>query len=99
MTPYQALISERQRIDTEIAAFRPAAIAEVRELMDKYGITVQHLGGAAAPAPAGKPKPGRPHVPIKYRDAAGHTWTGRGIQPLWLKAAVINGASLEQFAV
>lgn len=95
MTPYQALLAERQRIDADLATMRPAAVAEVRALMGTFGVTVADLGGASA----GKPKPGRPPVPTKYRDAAGNTWSGRGIKPVWLSTAIAQGATIEQFAV
>ena len=36
----------------------------------------------------------------KYRNqATGETWSGRGLQPKWLKAAIAGGASLNDFAV
>jgi DNA-binding protein H-NS len=38
-------------------------------------------------------------VAIKYRDGAGNTWTGRGSQPRWLKAAIGAGQSVEQFLI
>jgi len=39
-------------------------------------------------------------VAAKYRNAAtGDAWTGRGLQPKWLKAALAAGAKLEDFAV
>jgi len=38
-------------------------------------------------------------VAVKYRDAEGNTWTGRGSQPRWLRTAVENGMSLEDFVV
>lgn len=37
---------------------------------------------------------------VKYRNAeTGETWTGRGLQPKWLKAALAAGAQLSDFAV
>lgn len=37
-------------------------------------------------------------MPIKYRDpATGMTWSGRGLQPKWLKVAIAGGARLEDF--
>ena len=36
---------------------------------------------------------------VKYRDANGNSWTGRGLQPKWLSAAVQAGKSKEDFAV
>jgi len=33
-----------------------------------------------------------------YRDQAGHTWTGMGPRPRWLKEALEAGQTLEQLA-
>lgn len=49
---------------------------------------------AAAAKPAVKQK-----VAAKYRDAAGNTWSGRGLQPRWLKAALADGKRIEDFAI
>lgn len=38
-------------------------------------------------------------APVKYRDAEGNAWTGRGSQPRWLRAAIEDGMSLEDLAV
>jgi DNA-binding protein H-NS len=39
-------------------------------------------------------------VAPKFRNAAtGETWTGRGLQPKWLKSAIAGGAKLEDFAI
>lgn len=37
--------------------------------------------------------------PVKYRDESGNTWSGRGLQPNWLKQALANGSTLESFRV
>ena len=57
-------------------------------------------GGAAGP---GRRKPsanaGRKVAP-KYRNpATGDTWTGRGLKPKWLVAALNSGRSLSEFAL
>jgi DNA-binding protein H-NS len=36
---------------------------------------------------------------VKYRDEAGHQWSGRGPKPGWLTAALDGGKTLEQLAV
>ena len=36
---------------------------------------------------------------IKYRDAHGNSWSGRGSQPRWLRFAIEDGASLSDFEV
>jgi ParB/RepB/Spo0J family partition protein len=47
-------------------------------------------------APRGK-KPEGANAP-KYRNAAtGETWSGRGLQPAWLKAAIAGGKTLSDF--
>jgi DNA-binding protein H-NS len=38
-------------------------------------------------------------VPVKYRDRAGNTWTGRGVHPVWLREKIKGGAKVEDFAV
>jgi DNA-binding protein H-NS len=39
-------------------------------------------------------------VAAKYRDAVtGNTWSGRGLKPNWLKAALDGGKTLADFAV
>ncbi|HZF81016.1 MAG TPA: H-NS histone family protein, partial [Rubrivivax sp.] len=39
-------------------------------------------------------------VAPKYRDpATGDTWTGRGLKPKWLAAALNSGRSLSEFAL
>ena len=37
-------------------------------------------------------------APIKYRDSAGNSWSGRGSQPRWLRAAIDSGKRIEDFA-
>lgn len=51
---------------------------------------------AAAKATAKKPT----GPAIRFRNAAtGETWTGRGLQPRWLKQAIADGAQLSDFEV
>lgn len=38
-------------------------------------------------------------VAIKYRDTVGNTWTGRGMQPRWLRAAMVAGKKPTDFLV
>ena len=78
---------------------RADAIARITALMAEHGLTLADLGTrpkkarAKSAATSGKVAP-------KYRDAAtGETWSGRGLQPRWLKAALASGKSLSDFAV
>ena len=96
-----------QQIEDARRAERASAIAKVKALMAEHGVTLAELGGArTAPAPraarAAKEKKAAParKVPAKYRNAAtGDAWSGRGLKPNWLKAALASGAKLEDFAV
>lgn len=75
---------------------RAQAIAKVRALMSEYGLTLADLGpGRPAAAPR---KAGGGSVAAKFRHPqTGETWSGRGLQPKWLKAALAAGAQLDDF--
>ena len=68
--------------------------------------TAAFSGGAARATPTASPATARRSskgkktgkVAPKYRDAAtGQTWSGRGLQPNWLKAALATGRSIAEF--
>lgn len=43
-------------------------------------------------------EPARPRHSVRYRDKmTGSTWSGRGLQPMWLKVALATGARLADF--
>lgn len=90
---------ERQIADAQREA-KSTAIAQVKALMAEHGLTMADLS-ARAPAAAPKAKAaGAGKVAVKYRNAAtGDTWTGRGLQPKWLKAQLASGKQLSDFAV
>lgn len=76
---------------------RAQAIAQVRALMSQYGLTLADIGARASAAPR---KAGGTTVAPKFRHpATGETWSGRGLQPKWLKAALAGGAQLDDFRV
>lgn len=55
----------------------------------------KNAAGDAFAAAQALAKPGH----AKYRNrATGETWSGRGLQPKWLKVAIAGGARLEDFA-
>ena len=56
------------------------ALAQIRAIMDEFGITSTDLGSTRKP---GKTKKSGT-VPAKYRGPNGETWTGRGRQPKWI---------------
>ncbi len=62
--------------------------------------TTNSAAPTAAPGMARKSSKGKKtgKVAPKYRDAAtGQTWSGRGLQPNWLKAALATGRGIVEF--
>ncbi len=99
MADLQALLAQRSTIDAQIRAVRAseraAAIATVRTLMSEHGLTPADIAVRAASAPKSTRK-----VAPKYRDPdTGSTWSGRGLKPKWLTAALAQGRLLETFAI
>ena len=104
MSSLQDLLAQRAEIEKMIADVqreeRTTAVAKVRTLMAEFGLTAADIAGkvptvrvAGAPKTTGK-------VAVKYRNAAtGDSWTGRGLQPKWLKASLAAGAKIEDFSV
>ena len=104
MSSLQDLLAQRAEIEKKIADVqreeRGQAINQIKSLMAEFGLTAADIAGKAPVArasTAGKPT-GK--VAPKFRNGAtGETWTGRGLQPKWLKAALASGAKLEDFAL
>jgi DNA-binding protein H-NS len=100
----EELLARRAEIDKEIAEAKrqekSGAIAQVKALMAEHGLTVADIT-AKSTAKAGKGgKGGGAKVAPKYRNRdTGETWTGRGLQPKWLRAAIAAGAKLGDFAI
>jgi DNA-binding protein H-NS len=60
-------------------------------------VTVADLSSKAVPKPRGG---SGKKVAAKYRNmSTGDTWSGRGLQPKWLKAAIAGGKKISDFAV
>lgn len=93
------LLAQKAALEKQIAEAlreeRQTAINQVRALMADHGLTVADLGSRGKKAPSGSTK-----VAPKYRNkATGETWSGRGLQPRWLKAALAGGKKLTDFAI
>ena len=104
MSSLQDLLAQRAELEKKIADVQREAhadaVAKVRALMSEFGLTAADIAGRSpAPRVAGAPKaPSK--VAAKYRNAAtGETWSGRGLQPKWLKAALAGGAKIEEFTI
>ena len=103
MATLRDLLAQRAELEKQIESTqkqeRGEAIAKVKSLMAEYGLTVADLNARTAPKPGnGSAKGGK--VAAKYRNSStGETWSGRGLQPRWLKTAIASGKKAEDFAV
>jgi DNA-binding protein H-NS len=100
MATLSELLAQKAELERQIAetqrAERADAIAQIRQLMSQHGLDMADITGRAGNAPR---MPSAKVAP-KYRDpATGQTWSGRGLQPNWLKAALAGGKSLADFAL
>jgi DNA-binding protein H-NS len=94
------LLAQKAALDKQIADAqreeRSGAIAQIKALMAEHGLSAPDLNSRAPKArttSGGK-------VAAKYRNkATGETWSGRGLQPRWLKAALASGKKIADFAV
>ncbi|GAP34599.1 H-NS histone family protein [Piscinibacter sakaiensis] len=104
MATLQELLDQRAALERQIEETRrnerAEAVAKVRALMSEHGLSLADLGGRSAGSPRTKSAATGGKVAAKYRNAAtGETWSGRGLQPKWLKAALAAGRKIEEFAV
>ena len=104
MATLQELMAQREALERQIEQTkkheRGEAIEKVKAMMAEYGLTVADLGSRPAASKPKKGKSGGNKVAAKYRNAStGETWSGRGLQPRWLKAALASGRKLADFAV
>ena len=88
MSSLKELLDRKAALEKEIESTRREelsnAIAKVKALMQEYGLTVADISSNAA----------------KYKNSAtGDSWSGRGLQPKWLKAALEGGRKIEEFKV
>ena len=97
MSNLKELLAQRAALDEQISQTkereRSEAVAKVKSLMSEYGLSVADLS-MRTPKPVKISK-----VAAKYRNqATGETWSGRGLQPKWLKAAFSGAPKLPDYA-
>lgn len=108
MTTLKQLLDQKAALEREIESTRRQekadAVNKVKTLMTEYGLSMSDLSVKGAPraAPA-SPNPSSAKggkVAAKFiKQDTGETWSGRGLQPKWLKAAIASGRKIEEFAV
>lgn len=111
MATYQELVAQKAALDKQQADLekqiadalrseRSGVINQIKTLMAEHGIELSDLGGRMPKAPGVKSSAAGRKVAAKYRNAAtGESWSGRGLQPKWLRAALAEGKKLEDFAL
>jgi DNA-binding protein H-NS len=105
MSDLQQLIRQKADLERQIAQLnskgRQEAIDEIRKIMTEHGLTSDDIASPGRARKAGTKLDGteRKAVAAKYRDDQGNQWTGRGLKPRWLSAALAAGRKLEDFAV
>lgn len=102
MATLHELMAQKEAIEKQIEQTkkqeRGDAVAKVHSLMSEYSLTLADLGARST----GKTRSSGPtgKVAAKYRNAStGDSWSGRGLQPRWLKAALASGKTIDDFAV
>lgn len=114
MSSYQDLVAqlnelEKQKadLDKQIAQKkreeRSGVIAQIKSLMAEHDLTAEDISGSGKVRSASSKSTnagGRQKVAPKYRNPqTGDSWSGRGLQPRWLKTALAEGRKLEDFSI
>ena len=87
---------EREILDARLSE-RANAIAQIGKIMTEHGLTAADLVASAKSKSGGK---AGAKVAAKYRDpVTGSTWTGRGLRPKWLAAAMEAGKNAEDYRI
>ena len=102
MSSLKDLLDRKAELEKEIESTSreelAGAIAKVKALMQEFGLTVADISSKSSARPASTSKGGK--VAAKYiNKATGDSWSGRGLQPKWLKAALESGRKIEEFKV
>ncbi len=109
MAALSDLIAQREALDKAITEAkeqsRAEGFAKVKSILEEYDLTVNDVVNkfgfpAKASASASASTSPKSKVAAKYIDkTTGAQWSGRGLKPKWLKAAIDAGSKLEDFAV
>jgi DNA-binding protein H-NS len=110
MSNYQDLLAQKASLEKQAAelekqlaearrAERAGVINQIKSLLSEHGLTVADLGLKGGKAPAAGNGAGRKVAPKYINKDTGESWTGRGLQPKWIQAAVASGKTLADFAI
>jgi DNA-binding protein H-NS len=114
MSTYQELVAQKAELDRlqadlekqiaeTLRAERASVISKIKSLMADHGISAADLTsgkpGRPPKNPSAEPGTTRKVAPKFCDPSTGETWSGRGLKPKWLTAAIEGGRSLADFAV
>lgn len=92
----EELVALRKNVDKALSSFekrqREAALAAAQKAAQEHGFSLDEILGKKAAGKTSVPKYRNPEDPSQ-------TWTGRGRQPAWYKAAIEAGKSPEELAI
>jgi len=90
------LLALRKDVDKALAGFekrqKAAALAAMQKAAQDHGYSLDEVLGAKKAGTKSAPKYANPADPSQ-------TWTGRGRQPNWIKAALAEGKDLSEMAI
>ena len=110
-TQYQELLERKATLEREAKLLeeklsaarreeRQEIIQRVLAMMREHGITVEDLGGSRRLQAPGAHKNAGKSVAPKYRNpSTEETWTGRGLKPKWVMAALAAGKSMDDLKI
>lgn len=104
MTTLKDLIAQKEALERQIEeakrSNREEGLSKLREIMEQYSLTAADLNGSVREARASTKGKSTGKVAAKYKNPeTGDTWSGRGLKPKWLKAAIEGGKKIEDFAI
>lgn len=96
----QEIANLQQQAAAIIDAEKAEVIDKIKAAVAHYGITAADLGLSALGRTNARKANGKAKVVgksssarVKYRDDAGHTWSGMGRKPRWFTEALASGKS------
>lgn len=102
---YAQLMTQIETLRKEAEAIKKkeieGVVKRIRQAIEFYQITADELfGGPRKVVTLANARPSTKYkTDIRYRDANGNVWSGRGRKPQWLQDHLYHGAKLEEFEV
>lgn len=93
----EALLAQAEEMRKQEKA---AVVAEIKSKMKEFGLSVADLGFGGSQTKPKVKNAGKSDSPAKYRGPNGELWAGGlGRKPAWVKAALDQGKSLDEFLI